>query len=280
MATLVIYSNKSYEHMVDSFLASRSYANAESNTVVFYMVGYDSDIEYPNLIKRRWDPPIERQNFQFYKPHIMLQSLEFGDDDLIYFDTDILIGKRFNPSKLKTDKDYPIACAGPLNFVYYWEMHDDGTTSQYDESMLKEYFGVKDRTTHYLWTSMLCYNSTCKDFLQEWCSIIDNNYFHRDGKTRHYFPFGDETAFNVLTWKRGCTDFLPRYFVNTTVSDTLVQVESDDSYNYYLDNTFNNHTPLYEIYERCDDSSIVQFYHGIKDPGQIIKVMSWMILNK
>lgn len=279
MAKLVIYSNQAYEHMVETFLASRAYAGADEHTVIFYMVGYDSEIEYPNLVKRRFDPVVERQNFQFYKPHVMLQSLEF-EGDLIYFDTDIMLGKRFDPSLLQSVHGHPVACAGPLNFVYFWEQFPDGTNRQYDESMLKDYFGVQERTTHYLWTSMLGYNSGCRDFLQEWCSMVDNSYFHRDGMSRYYFPFGDETAFNVLMWKRRCETYLPRFFVNTTVFETLMRVESDNSYNYYQDNTPENHTPVKEIYERCDDANIVQFYHGIKESRELFKTVCWMLVNK
>lgn len=264
--------------MVESFLASRSYAKADDCTVVFYMVGYDSAIEYPGLIKRRWDPVVERDNFQLYKPHIMLQSLEF-EGSLIYFDTDILLGKRFSLDSLRCDLDYPLACVGPLNHVYHWEVDSEGNSYYHDENLLMSYYGVPERTTAYMWTSMLSYNQSCKDFLIEWCSIMDNVYFHIDGRTKSYFPFGDETAFNVLMWKRKCVQTLPRYFVNTTLFETMRKVENDDGYTHYQDN-FENNSPPVELYERCDSSDQVQFYHGMKDHQNLLKTLSWMICSK
>lgn len=274
----VLYSNKKYEYMVEAFIASRKYAGTEDVNVVFYTVGYDSDLEYPNLIKKRWDPLIERENFQFYKPHIMLQSLEF-DSDMIYFDCDILLGKRFVPDTFLNLGDYPLACAGPLEFVSYWEKYPDGQIIEYDERMLKEYYSVQERTTYYLWTSMLSYGPACRDFLQEWCSIVDNSYFHRDGLIKYYMPFGDETPFNVLMWKRKCQNYLPRHFVNTTMVETLKKVELDDNYQYSEEAPYGNFNPNPSIYERCDSSSLVQFYHGMKDKDEIIKTLSWMMVN-
>lgn len=276
---LVLYSNKAYEHMVSTFLASRKYCGGQDYTVIFYTVGYDSDLEFPNLIKRRWDPVIERQNFQLYKPHIMLQSLEF-ETDMIYFDTDILLGSRFDPEYFRHSNDYPLACAGPIEYVFTWEKDPDGNVTEFTERLLMDYFGVKDRTTFYLWTSMLSYNMSCRDFLQEWCSIVDNSYFHRDGKLKMYMPFGDETPFNVLMWKRGCTEYLPRHFVNTSSSDTVVSIETEEKLRIGEDFPYGIIHPTPSMYEKCDDSSLVQFYHGMKDPNELIKTLSWMIQFK
>jgi hypothetical protein len=276
---LVLYCNKAYEHMLLSFLASRSYAGAEEHTVVFYSVGYDSDIDFPNLIKRRWDPVIVHENFQLYKPHIMLQSLEFGVD-MLYFDTDILLGKRFDPSTFVNTNDYPLACIGPLEYVNYWIKDDEGNIIWYTERALMDYFSVSERTTFYLWTSMLSYGPACREFLQEWCSIVDNSYFHRDGMTRYYMPFGDETPFNVLIWKRGCTQQLPRHFINTISYEIIVSVETEDDLKFSQEIEYGVVTPDPAVYVKCDDSSIVQFYHGLKDPVDILKVVSWMVHRK
>jgi hypothetical protein len=278
MAHLIIYSNEAYEHMVHALVASRSYAGAEEHTIVFYMVGYESDINYPNMIKRRWDPQIERENFQFYKPHVMLQSLEF-EGELIYIDTDILLGKRFNPSSLVYDLSHPVACIGPLEYVFLWNVTPEGETIKYDESLLMDYLSVGEKTTQYLWTSMLSYSRESRDFLQEWCSVVDNSYFRRDDKVSHYMPFGDETAFNVIMWRRKHTYCLPRLFMNTTVFDTLQKVEQSEDYSYFQRSDGDLQPPK-EVYERCDDSGMVQFYHGVKEHSEIIKVVSWMLAGK
>lgn len=276
---LVLYSNQAYEHMVVSFLASRSYAGADDCTVVYYSVGYDSELEYPNLIKRRWDPVVVRDNFQLYKPHIMLQSLEFGVD-MIYFDTDILLGRRFDPKTFVRSLGHPLACAGPLEFVCYWEADSEGNRIEYDERRLMEYFKVEGRTTAYLWTSMLAYGPGSRDFLQEWCSMVDNTYFHRDGLLKYYMPFGDETPFNVLMWKRGHTEYLPGHFVNTASMETIVLTETNENHSFREEAPPKNYAPSASIYETCDDSSIVQFYHGMKDRDELIKTLCWMMQQK
>lgn len=280
MPILVVYSNQAYEHMVLSFLASRSYAGAEDFQVVFYSVGYDSDIDFNNLIKRRWDPLVTRDNLQLYKPHIILKSLEEFGTDMIYFDTDVLLGKRFDPSLLVSTYEYPVACIGPMEYVNYWEKDGFGNVIWYTEQALMDYYSVAARTCPYLWTSMIGYGPRCRDFIQEWCSMVDNTYFHRDGMTRYYMPFGDETPFNVLMWRRGCTEYLPRYFVNTTFFNTIKRVEMEDAlvFKDEINPDVLLQTP--SVYEKCDDSSIVQFYHGIKDTYEILKTLGWMLHRK
>lgn len=42
MKTIILYSNKGYEGMVDSFLISMKYAQCENIPVLYYTIGFDS----------------------------------------------------------------------------------------------------------------------------------------------------------------------------------------------------------------------------------------------
>jgi hypothetical protein len=78
--TLLLYSDKRYEEMLESFLISRRYANLEHIPVIYYSIGFDSNLEYPNLIKVRWefDERKEGLSLNYYKPDIILDSLKYS----------------------------------------------------------------------------------------------------------------------------------------------------------------------------------------------------------
>lgn len=275
MKTFLLYSDKGYEKMIESFLISRKYAECENIPVLYYTVGFESTLDYPNLTKVRWEIDSKKinLNFNYYKPEIILDSLNYADE-ICYMDSDVVLSKRFDINSLfNSDLDYPLCSKGPLEFVWYW--YDDGNGPiTIDEKNLMNYYGVKERSNIYLWTSMMTYTEKCMDFLEEWSSINNNPFLLKNH--RHYFPFHDETAFNVTYWKRSCDQYLDLIFFNTIEFESFLKIENEDEisqefmiYDEYvcLDN---------RIYETCKNSSTVQFYHGLKLGDNLDKVLDWM----
>ena len=80
--------------MVDSFLISRRYANLENITVIYYSIGFDSNLEYPNLNKVRWEFDERKAglSLNYYKPDIIIDSMKYSNE-VCYMDTDILLSK-------------------------------------------------------------------------------------------------------------------------------------------------------------------------------------------
>ena len=196
--------------MVESFLISRRYANLEHIPVIYYSIGFDSNVEYPNLIKVRWefDSTKEFLSLNYYKPDIILDSLKYSNE-ICYMDSDILLSKRFNIDSLfDSELDYPMCCRGPLEFVWYWIVDGNGTQTKIDEWNLMNYYGVKERTSNYLWSSMMTYTDKCKDFLEEWQSINNNTYDIRLNLMTSDCGWGHACvliASDDLRWAADCT---------------------------------------------------------------------------
>ena len=261
--------------MVDSFIISMKYAKCENIPVLYYTIGFESDLDYPNLTKIRWEIDPKKIDLTYYKPEILLDSLKYSNE-VCYMDSDIVLGKRFNIDSLFNHKlDYPYCCRGPLEFVWVW-YSQDGQNFKTDEWNLMNYYGVKERSSTYLWASMMTFTDKCKDFLEEWSSIINNPYLLK--RAKHFFPFREETAFNVTFWKRGYTQILDLVFFNTVKFESFLKVETENDFNQivrnYADTTIDT-----AIYETCNNSSIVQFYHGLKPGEELNKVIEWMKLE-
>lgn len=270
MKTIVIYSDKGYEKMVDSFLISRKYANSENVPVLYYTIGFDSSLDYNNLKKVRWEFDSNKIDLTFYKPEILIDSLKYSNE-ICYMDCDIVLGKRFNIDKLfDTELDYPLCCRGPVEFVWVWYYAEE---IRVDETNLMDYYGVKERSSTYLWASMISFTDKCLDFLEEWSSILNNKYLLKNSK--HYFPFREETAFNVTFWKRNCKKHLDLLFFNTLKFNSFLKVETEDNFQQEIRN-FAMSLIDESIYETCLDSSIVQFYHGVKPGEDLDMITGWM----
>lgn len=270
---ILVYSDSGYESMVNAFLASRKYSNSEDVHVLYYTVGFESTLEYTNLTKIRWDLDTEKPDLTYYKPDILIDGLNY-DKHILYMDCDIVLSKRFDPKKIINESyELPMSSSGPQDHVWIWKSFGEETIV-YDETKLMEYFGIAERSCKYLWASMISYNDNCLDFLEEWKSILLNPYLLK--KKEIYFPFREETAYNITLWKRGCTDFFDLVFFNTTSFDSFLDIETEENVvidkfrEYSLDNLDTR------LYETCDDSSRVLFYHGFKPGKDLDSVVEWM----
>ena len=270
---IVMYSDINYECMVDSFMLSRKYAGAESIPVIYYSVGFESDLEFPNLQKIKWDINHDRPDLTYYKPEILIDALKYSDS-ICYMDCDIVLSRRFDPVKLENRfLDFPLASSGPQEYVWRWETTDDKVI-RYDEKKLMSYFGIPDRSCKYLWASMISYNSSCLDFLEEWKSILLNPYLLK--YREEYFPFREETAFNITLWKRDIKHYLDLVFFNTISYRSFLEVETNS------DGRIESHEEYFttnvdpRLYETCNSYSSVLFYHGFKPGEDIDRTVDWM----
>ena len=106
-----------------------------------------------------------------------------------------------------------------------------------------------------------------KDFVEEWVSICDNRFLL--SKKRVFFPFSDETAANIVLWKRNIRRNLGRVYLNTTLYEPFEFIEEND--NIKGDPNINNGIMGSDLL-RCDNSSQIMLYHGMKDKDVLNKV--------
>lgn len=265
---LVVLSDKNYEYQVINLLKSLKYCNRDCYRVYYYTVGFNSSIDYKNLVKVPWPKIPYLPKFDFYKPSICLDVLKKTEGQFLYVDTDIIFSKRFSDFKIKTGLDHPCYVEGPIEYPYtFWT--DNNITEKYNERKLMDYYGVPDRTMTYVMACLFSFDIDSKDFLEEWQSVCENQYLLKNHIS--VFPFTDETAANVLLWKRKKMDRYNRIFVNTHKFSTFkICEESENIKNTLIDNN---------IYEQCEDSSRVYFYHGTKDPVENVKILNYIDEN-
>ena len=121
---ILAFTDKNYEYQVDYLLQSLHLHGHDNIEFLYYTVGFESDLQYPNLTKKHWplDPRLKR--FPFYKPGICLDALLNFDDHILFLDSDVLIGRRFDPSFFEHDYDYPMLSRGNWDLPFYYNTVD------------------------------------------------------------------------------------------------------------------------------------------------------------
>ena len=271
--SVVFYSDKNYEYQAKSLIESILLNMKDDINMFYYTIGFESDIEHSRLVKIPMDIDEKKstgRTFEFYKPNVILEHLDRFGGKSLFLDTDIIIGKRFNMDFFENKYDYPLLPNGNWSHPYAFE----GNT-RYDESALMNYFGVSERSMEYVYSNIISFSEKCRDFIMEWKSICDNQYL--TSKRKIYFPFSDETPINVVLWKRNVRNNLGRVYLNTLEFEPFKYIEENE--NIKGDPTINNGIMESDLL-RCDNSSNIMLYHGIKNESVLDKVIMYIKESK
>lgn len=263
--TIILYSDKKMEKNVE--LCLQSLKNKDLNNVrfVYYTIGFESSIDFKNLIKHKIETDPSKHNMWYYKPELCLKTIDlYTDDHYIYTDADLIFSRRFNFDLMRHNESYPLATYGPFANTCIWNWDSINGYREFTEHNLMKYFGVPEKTMRYVWACFKSFNNQCKDFFEEEISFIKNKYLLKNPV--FYFPFGDETTLNVCLWKRNATKNLGFSMLNTNSSDHVKFIEENDVLNY---NFGKNLSALGEDWEYVHDSKNILFYHGFKDLNQM-----------
>jgi len=257
---LFMYSNKVCEHQAISCIRSLQPRITSDVKIVYFTIGFISNFSIPQLVKI----PIPERNyptFHYYKAELSLDVMDmFPDEDYFFFtDTDILFSRRADLAKLKCNTPYPQGVFGPHEQPYIWERTGENMTI-FDEKLLMQYFNVGNRTLNYQWSCFYAFHRNAYAFFEEYTSMCKNQYLL--ARRKWYYPFHDETSFNICLWKNNAQQSLGYIFVNTHNPELVRLVETED----IKENCPGvNIDELGADWEYIHDSSQVMFYHGFKE---------------
>lgn len=270
--TVILYSDKKCEHQAIFCIKSFESKITNDITILYFTVGFESDFECKNLRKHYIDY-LSYPTFHYYKAELSLLAMKLlpHEENFLFTDTDVLFSKRLDFEKLKTDFSSPLGVFGPHEYPFIYEIIN-GNYTQYDEKKLMEYFNVRNRSMMYQWSCFYIFNRNCLDFFEEYTSICKNKYLL--DRRKIYFPFHDETAFNICLWKRNVTNSLGYIFVNTHTLETVKMVEENSIHNKKLGK---NLDALGGDWEYVHNSSDIIFYHGFKDKDSTEEVLNYLI---
>jgi len=274
---IFLYTNKVCEHQAISCIKSMEPHLTDDIKVVYFTIGFVSNFQIKNLIKV---PIPERKypTFHYYKAELSLDVIRMfpEEEDFIFTDTDILFSHRMDFHKLIHTNNYPLGVFGPHDQPYIWSRDADGSNFQiYNEELLMKYFNVTNKSVRYQWSCFYSFNRQCEEFFEEYTSMCKNEYLIN--RRKWYYPFHDETSFNVCIWKRGGTESLGFVFVNTHDINTVKMVEESTVSDKRLGK---NVDEMGSDWEYIHDSTKVLLYHGFKDEVPTRETLNYLLNNE
>lgn len=269
---IFMYTDKNCEYQAIACIKSLLPRLRDNDMVLYYTVGFDSTFESEKLKKIRisYKP---YPTFHYYKAELSVTTMDLypKEEHFMFTDTDVLFSKRFRPTFLEHTYNYPLASFGPHEYPFIYQIID-GKQIIYNENDLMKYCGVSQRSLRYVWSCVYVYNRKCRDFMEEYTSMCKNEYLLARRKV--YFPFHDETAFNVCLYKRDAKESLGYAFLNTHNPDLVKTVETtsikDRRCGMNIDAMGND-------WEYIHDSDKIILYHGFKEKDAIDKTLVHLI---
>ena len=282
---IVILSDFGLEHQAKNFIESLILQKIKPKNLFYYTINFDSELDYDFLRKIKWELDSELPFFPFYKSAICLDSLKRSEGVFYYFDTDVLISKRFKDFKPITGNEYPILSFGPYQYPNRNWYYSDGREDVYNERKFQEFLNISERTMPYAYSCFFTYDIMCEDFFKEvdsWCRFkyfvptksleeqkikLNRPITYYDRRVLEIYPLMDETIFNVILWRRKATINYGHIFCNTANFQTVKEVEWDDTIK-YKEFKLGYH-------ESVRDSKNIIFYHGIKSNKEAKKILGY-----
>ena len=245
-----------YKHLL---LSAYNHGHQKLNEFIFYTEEPDiSYIEGAEVRKYSFGD-VDLLPYYRHKPCMLLQAIkDFPDENLIYLDSDIILGRRFNPEELLKGKEFnhPLLPHHPLN----WDPHHKGGFTQLVWNHLENQTGLTPTPDGWEAVQACCvaFNSSHKDFLLDWNRrVLD-------------FSSGDDEQIYNATFEFKPFENLGKIHVNypndqaypwspPVFWERLKQYEE-----------LENHFFQYSL--AClntDNTSDIMFYHGCQDPIQL-----------
>jgi hypothetical protein len=269
---IFLYSNKAYERQAISCIKSMEPRIPDSMKIVYFTIGFISKFTTKNLISI----PVPEKNypsFHYYKSELSLDVMDMFPEETNFFftDTDVLFSHRVNFNNLVYDCPYPLGVFGPHEYPFIWE-NINGEIVHYNEELLMKYLNVPSRTVKYQLSCFYSFSKNSYDFFEEYTSLCKNQYLIK--RRKHYYPFQDETPFNVCLWKNNAEHSLGHVMVNTHILNTVKLAEETSVVECKPGTNLDNFGADWEY---IHDSSQVILYHGCKETQTTEEILQYLL---
>ncbi|MEI6422052.1 MAG: FkbM family methyltransferase [Lentisphaerota bacterium] len=258
------------EKMVQSLL------EFSTSKILVYGVDCDVPFDYPNVIKRRIDPPKHSEYDKWYwKQYACIESTNEKYSNFVWIDGDVVANYNIDEVKkyFGQIENYPISDIHLAeDFFGYYEPN----VSQLFDELLCEKWGVK-RTLPISHVCLYVYNVKCKWWFEE----IIKEYKSVDLKEyKKYFLWNDEGIDNALRWKYGFTKHLPVSHFDTSGDDGYGLNTLHHFYKYWNEDGPQNFNKIFGWQYIPKDKSNILYFHGNKNSEVSSKMIEFIKMKK
>ena len=264
------------EKLVQSLLAF------SSAKILVYGIDCDVPFDYPNVIKRRIDPPKYSEHDKWYwKQYACIEAFNETDyNNFVWLDGDVVVNYNIDTieKRFKDIENYPLSDIHRQEEFYGYYQHNGETRNQsFNEELAKEW-GIQKKLP-YLHVCMFIYNRACIG----WFDKVIDAYKSIDLKDyKRLFLWNDEGIENALRWKYGYTKHLPLSNFDTSSYDGdagQTQKQLDDFYTFWNEKGPYNFDRVYGYQYIPRNKEDILYFHGNKNADFSDKMVEFIKLK-
>lgn len=236
--------------------------------IIVYGVDCDVPFDYPNVIKRRIDPPKRSDKYDkwYWKQYACIESIKEDYDNFVWIDGDVVVNHNIDTINkyFSTLENYPIPDIHIQNeFFVGYKDNGESKTQLFNENLSK-LWGF-EKTRPYKHICMYIYDKNSKWWFEEILTAYNDMDLEDYGK---YFNWNDEGIDNALRWKHGFTKHLPVSNFDTSAydgDDGYTNLVLEQFYKFWNEDGPQNFDKIYGFQNIPKDKSNILYFHGNKN---------------
>lgn len=250
--------------------------------LIVYGVDCDIPINYPNVIKRKLNPPrFSGHDRWYWKQYACIESLKENYNNFIWIDGDVVVNTNIDTIEkyFKEIENYPLSDIHLQEEFYGYYYNEDGQQSQPFNYHLCKLMNV-NKERPYMHVCMYIYNKNCgwwfEEILKMYKSLDLNNY-------NKFFLWNDEGIDNALRWKHGFKKHLPISNFDTSSYDGDNGQTNETLQHFYtfcLEEGPKNFNRIYGFQQIPLDKSSILYFHGNKNGNISDEMINFLKMTK
>jgi FkbM family methyltransferase len=276
--TFITTGNIGYMPVIEKLV--QSLLEFSEQKIIVYGVDCDVPFDYPNVIKRRINPPKHSIHDKWYwKQYACIESLKEDFDHFIWVDGDVVVNYNIDTVKkyFNQIENYPLSDIHVQE--EFFGMFDNGKSSQlFNQNLAEKYNLHKNRP--YMHICFYVYNKNCKWWFEEIIKTYIETPLEDYSK---FLLWNDEGIDNFLRWKHGFKNHLLLSNFDTSSydgDDGITNQSLHHFYKFWNEEGSQNFNRIFGYQFIPKDKSNIIYFHGNKDANISDKMIDFIKMKR
>ena len=251
--------------------------------IIVYGVDCDVPFDYPNVIKRRINPPkISEHDKWYWKQHACVESLKENYEYFIWIDGDVVVNYNIDNVRQYFNK----VGRYPLSDIHVQEeffgLYDNGNKSQLFNEQLSQEWGIK-KGNPYAHVCFYIYNHGSKLWFEEIINHYETIMKNNPSDYKRLYLWNDEGIDNAMRWKYGYTNHLPLSNFDTSSYDGdegYINQTLNQFYKFWNEDGPQNFNRIFGYQYIPEDKSKIIYFHGNKNDQVSDKMIEFIKMKR
>jgi FkbM family methyltransferase len=247
--------------------------------IIVYGVDCDVPFDYPNVVKRRIDPPKHSIHDKWYwKQYACIESLKEDFENFIWIDGDVVVNHNIDDVKnyFKNIENYPLSDIHVQE--EFFGVYEGGKSQLFNQNLSEKYGLSKNRP--YMHICFYVYNKNC----EWWFNEIIKTYLETPlDEYSEYLLWNDEGIDNFLRWKYGFTKHLPLLNFDTSGydgDDGQTNLTLHHFYKFWNEEGPQNFNKIFGYQFIPKDKNKIIYFHGNKNASVSDKMIEYIKMKR